>query len=172
MRETYLNSEELLDKAALDILRQGLVPGLADGRALHYNQRIKILYRLDDLFSVEERLEELSLDQVCGIGTQILDKLIAVEAQEGLVPDNLVLDMSGIYMDESGCVTAVYVPVILPEDPLIEPIYRKRIYALLEELLEKKEGGETITEEIESYNENNFGDWNALKEALNRSNLS
>ena len=82
--------------------------------------------------------------------------------------ENLVWDMDSIYLDSQEQVFGLCLPAVVPEVSLTSQIYLKRVYALLEEMLEHAEGGAEVCRQIEFQKEKKFGDWEGLKDALVR----
>ena len=139
MREFLLNSERLLDKDAFHFLENGEEKGLIPCDWIRFNDRIKLVYFTDSYENLGERLPQMSLDEICGVGKALLDRIKGLEGKHSISLENLVWDVDSIYLDGKGRVYGLCLPAVLPEESLNSQIYMKRVYAILEEMLEHTE---------------------------------
>lgn len=168
MREFMLNSEDLLDPDALGFMEEGRDKGLLPCTWIRFNDRIKLAYFPEGYESLDSRLDDMTLDQICHVGKALLERVKELEGCMEISPENLVWDLDSIYLDEEGKVYFLCLPAVLPEESLNSQIYKKRIYALLEEMLGHSESGSHVCRQMEFQKERQFGDWTSLQEALER----
>ena len=168
MREFLLNSEELLDKDALQFLQHEEKKGLIPCSWIRFNDKIKLLYFTDSYETLESHLAQMSLDDVCGIGKALLKRVIDLEGNTAISLENLVWDLDSLYLNEKDEIFGLCLPAVLPLESLNSQIYKKRVYAILEEMLTRVEGGEEVCRQIEFQKEREFGDWNSLQNALEK----
>lgn len=168
MREYLLNSEELLDRNALAFLENGEIWGLLPCHAVRFNEKIKLAYFTDEYTCLGERLLHMQLDEVCYIGQQLLDRIRMLEGRMEVSLENLAWDVDSIYLDRQERVFCICLPAVIPEVSLTSQIYLKRVYALLEEMVEHTASGEEVCRQIEFQKEKDFGNWQSLKKALIR----
>ena len=168
MREFILNSEDLLDLNAVRALRDGAEKELLPCHWVRWDDKIQIIFFTDGLSPLEERLPLMTLGEICSVGKRILALVRALENSQDLVLANLVLDTEGIYLDEEGELKCLCLPDILPEDVANSQIYVRRVYALLEEMLEKNddERGKMICKRMDEQMEHDLGNWIALAALL------
>ncbi len=163
MRDFLLNSEELLDKHALELIRkEGASAGLFACSWVHYNERVKIVFYTDDRKPLSEQIAEFSLDEVCRIGQSILRNVLELQKYPEISPENVVWDQESIYVDEERNAHLICLPAIIPQESRQSDIYAKRLYALLEDMVSEKDGGDFVYRQIEYQKEKAFGDWNGL----------
>ena len=168
MREFLLNSEELLDRDACHFLEEGKESGLFPCVWIRFNDKIKLFYDTDGFRALSELLPGMKLDEICRVGRAVLDRIETLESLSAISLENLVWDTDSIYLDEGGQVFLLCLPAVLPAESLNSQIYLKRVYALLEEMLEHTEGGTEVCRQIEFQKEREFGKWESLKDALER----
>lgn len=169
MREFLLNSKDQLDEEAVAFLREeGEEYGLFPCSWLYYNSRIKVTCFPDSHRSLHELLPELDLDATCNVAKRILRRIRELERCRGISLENVVWDQDSIYLDEQRQVKMICLPAIVPEDALHNQIYGKRVYALLQEIISKKEDGDIVCRQISHMQENAPEDWEALESALDR----
>lgn len=168
MREFLLNSEELLDRNALDFLKKGEAWGLLPCHQIRFNAKVKLAYFTDDYQCLGEKLPRMTLDEICYVGQKILGRIQNLEGRMEISLENLVWDVDSIYLDSQEQVFCLCLPAVIPEVSLTSQIYLKRVYALLEEMVEHAEGGEEVCRQIEFQKEREFGNWENLKNALVR----
>ena len=169
MREFLLNSESVLDPEQIAYMNSDEQGTLLPCRWIHFNDRLKLAFFPENCSPISMLLPQLSLDEVCEAAKRLLDEVMVLEAVPAVSLENMVWDMDAIYlMKETGALQMLYLP-ILPDDSVRNAgIYVRRIYALLEEMLERVEGGETIIRQIEYQKTQEMGNWNHLKEALDK----
>ena len=168
MREFLLNSEELLDRNALDFLKKGEAWGLLPCHQIRFNAKVKLAYFTDGYQCLGEKLPRMTLDEICYVGQKILGRIQNLEGRMEISLENLVWDVDSIYLDSQEQVFCLCLPAVIPEVSLTSQIYLKRVYALLEEMVEHAEGGEEVCRQIEFQKEREFGNWENLKNALVR----
>ena len=169
MREFLLNSEEILDKEALAFLKEkGGEYGLFPCSWAYYNSRVKLVCFTDGVRPLTEMLPELSLDAVCDVGKGILRRLKALESVPEISLENVIWDQESIYLDERMRVCLICLPARLPQDSLQSQIYVKRVYALLQEIISRKEGGDIVCRQIAHQQESDCENWDTLETALSR----
>ena len=166
MREFYLNSQELLDETALNLLNRDEIPGLLPCQMVRWNERIQLCYFVDDMTPLSERKSTLSLDELSAICSDILLTLVSIENYPDLSAENVAWDMDSIYIDEDNDVYLVCLPAVLPIEALESRIYVKRTYSLMDEIFEGVPGGEMVIRQMEAARNKSFGDWHSLKDAL------
>ena len=168
MREFLLNSEELLDRNALAFLENGELWGLLPCHAVRFNEKVKLAYFTEDYTCLGSQLPQMSLDEACYVGQRLLDRIRMLEGRMEITLENLVWDVDSIYLDEQEQVFCICLPAVVPEQSLTSQIYMKRVYALLEEMVEHAPGGDEVCRQIEFQMEKDFGNWQSLREALMR----
>lgn len=168
MRDFLLNAEELLDQKAYSFLQGAADQGLFSCTKVYYNDKVQLIYFPDGCRSLTEVLPELSLDELCDIEKAILGRVREIGAIPEISLENIIWDADSIYLDEKGQIFFLCLPAVLPEESGDSQIYVKQIYALLEELLARKDGAEEVCRQIEFQKERQFGDWESLTEALGR----
>ena len=168
MRDFLFNSEELLDKNALMCLEKEMIPGILTCRWVRWNNMIQLVYFTDTLQSVNEKADELSLDDLRKIANDILEYVIRLESQMDLSLENVVWDLDTIYLDDFFQAHIICLPAVLPVEVLESKIYVKRVYAVLTDLFSLKENGAFVCRQIESQQEKDPSDWQALQQAIER----
>ena len=168
MREFMLNSEKLFDENAYDALLSGRVPGILSCRKVGWNDRIQLVYFTSELANLGSRMEDLTLDEVREIGCEIIDIVKRAEECPDFCCENLVIDSESIYLDEEDNILLTLLPAVLPDEIKNGEIYKRRVYSILEEMCQNKEGGENIIRQIEFQQGKSFGNWEELKDALRR----
>ena len=172
MRDFFLNSEGLLDMDALSFLEREEIPGILPCTWVRWNERVQLVYFLNEYNPLASKIDKLTLDEVCEIAVDILDTLEKIEISVTLSPENVVWDMDSIYIDSSKDVYLVCLPAVLPVEVLESRIYTKRVYAVLSDMVSSFEGGDLVARQIEDEKNKAFGDWKALKAAITRRNPS
>ncbi|MDO4621814.1 MAG: FHA domain-containing protein [Eubacteriales bacterium] len=164
-----LNSEELLDKKALEFLQvHGSEKGVLSCEWVHYNERIKLAFFLNDKKRIEERLADLTLDETCHLAQKILRRTAELETCSEISLENVVWDPDSIYLDADDQVYLLCLPAVIPPEVRMGDIYVRRLYSLLEDMISTKEDDGFICRQIEYQKEKAFGDWNSLIGTLNR----
>ncbi len=162
MKEFLINSEQLLDKDALRVLRTEEPEDLLPCRSVRFNEKIKLVYFEEGYSTLTAVLRTMTLEQLCEIGRGLLKLTARLEAQEECTPENLTLDTDSIFVDEKNSVHCIYVPIELPDESILNPVYGKRIYAILEEMCRTVPEGVDIWRRIEYEKVNNPGSWNSV----------
>lgn len=169
MRDFFLNAEEQLDRKAYDFLKErGEEFGLFPCSGVHYNNRIKLACFTDDYQPLTETLPSLSLDEVCDVSKAILRRIKALEVCDSISLENVIWDQESIYLDEKRRVRMICLPAVQPEEAANSQIYAKRVYALLQDIISQKEGGDLVCRQILHQQEKNFENWDALENVLDR----
>ncbi|MCF0145783.1 MAG: FHA domain-containing protein [Eubacterium sp.] len=169
MREFLLNSEEQLDKRAIACLQEeGRNDALFPCSWVYYNNRIKVVCFPDGCITLREILPELTLDQSCDVAKAIVQQVGMLEDSNTLSPENVIWDQESIYLDGHYRVHMICMPAVLPEESLNSQIYVKRVYALIQEIVSSKDGGDIVSRQIMHQQESDPGDWKKLEEALGR----
>lgn len=140
MREFLLNSEELLDRNALAFLENGEIWGLLPCHFVRFNEKVKLAYFTEGYTPLGERLPYMSLDEVCYVGQRLLDRIRMLEGRMEISLENLVWDVDSVYLDAQERVFCICLPAVAPEVSLTSQIYLKRVYALMEEMVEHAAG--------------------------------
>ena len=166
MREYFLNSQDLLDEIAYDFINKEEIPGILNCKKIKWNDRVQLVYFLDGLTRFSDKKPSLTLNQITGVCAQILDIIVNIENNMDISAENVSCDTDSIYLDEDNDVYMVCLPAVLPSDVLNSRIYVKRIYALIEEMLDGVSGGEAVVRQMEAAKKRSFGDWTGLKDAL------
>lgn len=167
MRDFLFQSEELLDKRALECLNQEVIPGILPCRWVRWNSMIQLVYFTDSLVSINEMAEELTLDELRHIAGEILDYVVNMEAQMDLSLENVVWDLDTIYLDEDYQVHIICLPAVIPVEALDSKIYVKRVYAVLSDLFSlKEEEGSFLCRQIDAQQEKGAANWEELREVL------
>ncbi len=163
MKEFFINSENLVNKEALRFLKTEKAEDLLPCRWLRFNEKIKLVYFEEEYSTLTAALRTMTLEQLCRIGNGLLKMVIRLENCEMLTPENLTLDTDSMYIDENSGIHCIYVPVELPDESLLNPVYKKRIYAILEDMCSAvPEGGADIWRRIEYEKANNPVNWSNL----------
>lgn len=168
MREFILESDSLIDQDAVDFLNSREIPELLPVMWLYFNSHVKVVCFPDDCEKLSDRLADYDVDQICSLEQKLLDIAGRCEKSGIVSLANLVWNMEDIYLDEDGGVHMICLPTRLPESREDTEIYMKRVYAIMEEMLQGREGSEEPVRQIEYRMEHNFGDWDQLAEALTR----
>ena len=168
MRDFLFHSEELLDKNALDFLEKENIPGILPCRWVRWNSMIQLVYFTDNLVSLSQKIDELSLDELRDIGKDIIDYIKAIEDQMDLSPENIVWDMDSIYLDEDYQVYLICLPAVLPVESLESKIYVKRLYSVLNDIFMRNVDGELVCRQIEAQRKKEMENWDDLKDAIDR----
>ncbi len=166
MKEFWINSEQLLDREAHRVLKTEEPEDLIPCRWIRFNEKIKLVYFEEEYTALSEILPSMTLEQLCEIGSGLLKLLLRLEAGEELTPEDLTLDTESIYIDKNNGVHCIYVPIELPDESLLHPVYTKRMYAVLEELCGTVPEGADIWRRIEYEKVNNPGNWNTVLAVL------
>jgi len=171
MRDFFLNAEEQLDRNAYQFLKeQGEEYGLFACSGVHYNNRIKLVCFTEEYQQLSETLPSLTLDEVCEISKSILRRVKALETCENISLENVIWDQESIYLDDRRHVRLICLPAVVPEESVHSQIYAKRVYALLQDIVSLKEGGDLVCRQILHQQEKNFENWDMLENALGRRN--
>ncbi len=169
MRDFFLNAEEQLDREAYGFLREeGEHFGVFPCFGIHYNSRIKLACFTEEYRTLGEVLPELSLDEVCDVSKAILRRIKALEGRPEVSLENVIWDQDSIYLDKAKHVYLICLPAVVPEESLNSLIYVRRVYALLQDIILQKEGGELVCRQIRHQQEKNFENWDTLENALDR----
>ena len=168
MREFMLNSENLFDAKAYEALINGSVPGILSCRKVAWNDRIQLVYFTTGLENLNARLDSFTLDDIRETGCEIVDIVKKAEDNPDLCCENLVIDMESIYLDEEGNVLLTLLPAVLPDEIKNGEIYKRRVYSVIEEMLQMREGGGEVVRQIEFQQNKSFGNWDDFKDALMR----
>ena len=166
MREFFLNSQELLDVNALNLMNREEIPGILPCSVVNWNERIQLCYFVDDMKTLADKRRDLTLDELTDVCSSVLSTLSSIESFPDLSAENVSWDMDSIYLDEENDVYLVCLPAVLPLEALESRIYIKRVYALMEEIFQGIDGGEIICQKTDAVKNRSFGDWIALKDAL------
>ncbi len=162
MKEFLINSESLLNKDALRFLKTENAGDLLPCKWIRFNEKIKLVYFEEEYTPLSSVLRSMDLEQFCRIGGSLLKLIVRLENCEELTPENLTLDTDSMYVGEDGLIRCIYVPVELPDESLLNPIYKKRIYAILEEMCRSVQEGADIWRRMEYEKANSHGNWSAL----------
>ena len=169
MREFLLNSEEQLDRDAVSFLREeGEDYGLFPCSWVYFNDRIKVVCFADAYRTLVEVLPEMNLDETCETAKGILRRIRALENTDRISLENVVWDQESIYLSERNQISLLCLPAVVPEDSRQSQIYVKRVYALLLEIISRKEGGDIVCRQIIHQQDTAPEDWVALENALDR----
>ncbi len=168
MRDFLFNSEELLDKTALEYLENEETPGILPCKWVRWNSMIQLVYFTEGLRSITNASEGISFETLKKVGIEILDYVRKIEDIMELSVENVIWDLDSIYTDEAEQVYLICLPAVLPVEVLESRIYVKRIYSLLEELFKLSPEGETVCRQIEYLQEKDPGNWDELREAMER----
>ncbi len=162
MKEFLINSESLLNKDALRFLKMENDEDLLSCRWIRFNDKIKLVYFEEGMSTLTAVLRTMTLEQLCTIGISLLKLVTRLENAEEMTPENLSLDTDSIYIGEENALRCIYVPVELPDESLLNPIYKKRIYAILEDMCKTVPEGADIWRRIEYEKVNNPGNWTSI----------
>ena len=168
MKDFLFNSEELLDKKALEGLEKEYIPGILPCKWVRWNSMIQLVYFTEEMTSINEMADELTLDDLRTIANEILDYVVKLEGQTDLSLENVVWDLDSIYLDEDYQVHIICLPATIHPETLESRIYVKRVYAILSDLFQLKEEGYFVYRQIEAQQEKNASDWEALRRAVER----
>ena len=170
IREYMLNSEELMDRSAVMFLQapESRACGLIPCRWIRFNDRIKLAYDISDLTPLASLLPTFSLDALCVLIKEVLTDIEHLEQAGRVSLENVIWDTDSVYLDEGGHVRLICLPALIQDDFADSMIYKKRIYALVMELLLTKPGGDQVARQAEYRQEQDFGNWEALRDTLDR----
>lgn len=166
MREFFLNSQELLDVNALNLLNREEIPGLLSCSMVRWDDRIQLCYFVDHMTTLAQKKESMTLDELTAVCSDILTMLISIETYPDLSAENVSWDMESIYLDEDNDVYLVCLPAVLPLEALESRIYMKRVYALMDEIFQQVPQGEVVRRQMDAAAKKSFGDWLGLRDAL------
>ncbi|MDO4616005.1 MAG: FHA domain-containing protein [Lachnospiraceae bacterium] len=159
MKEFLINSENLLDKEALVQLRTDNFKDLLPCRWIRFNEKIKLTYFEEEYTALTELLPSMTPEQICSVGSSLLKLVVRIENCPELTAENLTLDLESMYTDREHQLHCIYVPVVLPDESMMHPVYSKRIYAILEDFCSAVPEGADIWRRIEYEKINNPGVW-------------
>ena len=168
MRDFLFHSEELLDKNALEFLEKENIPGILPCRWVRWNSMIQLVYFTDNLVSLSQKADELSLNELREIGKDIIGYVKAIGTHMELSPENIVWDIDSIYLDEDYQVYLICLPAVLPVESLESKIYVKRLYSILIDVFTRNVDGDIVCRQIEAQRKKDIENWDGLKEALDR----
>ena len=169
MRDFLLNTRELLDRGALAFLREeGETHGLFPVHEMFFDDRIKLACFTDGKRPIGEAVPAYSLDETCAVAKSILRRIRDLEGCREISLENVVWDRDSIYLDDQGQVWLICLPAVVPEETKNSLIYAKRVYALLQDMVSRKEDGDIVARQILHQQENDFENWAALENALDR----
>ncbi len=171
MREFLFNSEELLDRPALEYLSSGDISGILSCRVVHWNRVLQLVYYTDGFEAFRNILPELSTDELKEIGIDILEYVMIVENNEVLSAENIILDIDSIYLDSNNQAYVICLPAVLQPGTRESGIYIKRVYALLLEMFSSVPFGDELCKRVEMQQEKAEGDWQNLIEVLSRGEI-
>lgn len=135
---------------------------------IRYNDKIKLAVMTDGYRPFERK----GLEETCRFAKALLTLVMKLEAIDGISMENIAWNLESVYQkDEDGSPALIYLPTKLAEDGTSD-IYVRRIYAILEEMLEASEGGDLLIRQIEHHKEKDYADWTALSEALDKRPLT
>ena len=117
MREIMLNSERLLDENAVSHIRSCYGRGLLNCAWIRFNEKIKVAYFTKGYHAIAQDLDTIDRQQLIRSARSLLHQVQLLEAEEGLSPENLILDADSIYVNEKGWTGFIYMPATLPESP-------------------------------------------------------
>ena len=165
MREFLLN-EELMDPEAFGFLENGLDKGFLPCFRVHFNDRVKLAYYPEPYASWSSLYADMSLDELTDVSKKILERAAGFFREPLISPENIIWNMDSIYLDEKMQPCFICLPAVMQEDAKEHSISAKQLYALLEEAFAPKPGGEEVCRQIAHKKETAFGDWMALRDAL------
>ena len=168
MRDFLFNSEEVLDKSALEYLEQEEIPGILPCKWIRWNNMIQLVYFTDGLKSITDISEGISFDTIKKVGLEIVDYVKQLEETDELSIENVIWDLESIYIDDAEQAYLICLPAVLPDDVLESKIYIKRVYSLLVELFKLNPEGDFTCRQIEYQQEKDEGNWPVLREVLER----
>ncbi|MBR2188928.1 MAG: FHA domain-containing protein [Eubacterium sp.] len=169
MREFLLNSGNRLDPRQIEYMNHSGQSLLLPCVWIRFNDRMKLAFFPDGCTPVSALLPGLSVDEVCQSAKVLLDYVMTLEQVPEITLENMVWDMDAIYLtDDLREMRLLYLPVEMPDEVRESHIYVRRIYAVIEEMLERVEGGDTIIRQVEFQKEQAMGDWSLLKNALDK----
>lgn len=168
MRDFLFHSEELLDKNALLFLEKESIPGILPCRWVRWNSMIQLVYFTDNLTPLSQQIDEMTIDELRGVGKDIIDYIKAIEEQMDLSPENIVWDTDSIYLDEDGQVYLICLPAVIPVESLESKIYVKRLYSVLNDIFMRSADGDFVCRQIEAQRKKDTENWDELKDAIDR----
>ncbi len=171
MREFLFNSEELLDRPALEYISQGEIKGILPCRIVHWNRVLQLVYFTDGFESFRMVLQDLSIPELKEIAIDILEYVSITEENDVLSPENIVLDIDSIYLDTNYQAYVICLPAVQQPEISDSGIYIKRVYALLLEMFTDVPGADDICKRIEMQQEKAEGDWQSLIAALSKDEM-
>lgn len=169
MRDFILESEEQLDRDAFAYLKEkGIGNGLLPCSFVYYNDRIKLGFFPDGMDTLASSLEDMSLEEVGIVFREVLNRIRKMEEEGMISPESVVWDADSIYLDPQRRVFLIALPAVLPAEQKENGTYQRQVYALMEDVYARKEGGEDVNRQILYQKEKDFGNWESLKDALER----
>lgn len=169
MKDYLLNSKDMMDPVWLKKINSGRYGFVFPCKWIRFNQKVKLAYFPDGYTSFGALKKSMELDDACAAGQLFLDAVTEAQSYHEFAPDNFVLDLDGIYLsDDRKSVRLIYLPVVAHEAADDHDIFVRRVYAVLTELIEGIEGGGTMIRQIEYHMSQKMGDFDSLKETLDK----
>lgn len=169
MKDYLLNSKDMMDPVWLKKINCGRYGFLFPCRWIRFNQKVKLAFFPDGYTAIGTLKKDMDLDGACEAGKLFLDAVTEAQSHNEFAPDNFVLDLDSIYLsDDKTHVKLIYLPVVVREAPDDQEIFIRRVYAVLTELLDGIEGGDTMIRQIEYQMDRQMGDFASLKETLDK----
>jgi hypothetical protein len=168
MKEFIIPGEERIDPEQFKLVNEDRVFGLLHCSKVRYNRAIKLVMPTSGYQCIGEIRLEKTLDELRAFAKKLLLLIEQLEQERVIDMENISWNIDSIFADcEHGNPYLVYIPTRLVKDGT-KGIYLKQIYAVLEELFDGVDGGETIIRQINYQKDKNFADWTQLKGALDK----
>ena len=169
MKDYLLNCKDRMDPVWLQKINCGRYDFLFPCSWIRFNRKVKLAFFPDGYTAVGSLKKELDLEGACAAGKLFLDAIAEAQSYKEFAPDNFVLDLDSIYLSNDRTrVKLIYLPVVVREAPDDREIFIRRVYAVLTELIEGIEGGGTMIRQIEYHMSQKMGDFDSLKETLDK----
>jgi hypothetical protein len=169
VKEFLLNSKDMIDPIQLQWMRSGTYQKLLDCRWIRFNAKIKFAYFPDGCVALSDFRQDADLDALCRAGKLFLEAIEETTADRKLSPANFVLDLESIFLTKDrSAVRLVYLPAVVRDESKDRDIFIRRVYAVLTELFDGVEGGDTMNRQIEYQMNQKLGDFASLRQTLDK----
>lgn len=169
MKEYLLDGRDRMDPVCLKKINSGEYGFVFPCRWIRFNEKVKLAFFPDGYTAFGALKKHMDLDDASAVGKLFLDAVAQAQSHPEFAPDNFALDLDSIYLcDDKKSVRLIYLPAVVREGADDGGIFVRRVYAVLTELLEGIDGGSTLIRQIEYQMSQRMGDFDSLKETLDK----
>ena len=166
MRDFLIAGEELLDEEMIRFLKNKAEHIFFSCKWIRYNEKIKVFYFTEGYRSLGAVCGNYALEDACSAIKHLLMVVKEIEKYPEIAKENIIWDVENIYVDEKNNIRMICLPVKSTRDAETENIYKKQIYSLVEDLLNRSAEGNLLYRRVLFLEEKSFGDWDAVMQTM------